>query len=140
MYSLESGGRSYGGSGSRPTSAIEPSAPLLRSSAAAWPQANPPISRYWAVISELASPAPAFLPGARPVRAEEDLQLLLHPRIENGENLVARLEHLVRRRNETPLSPAHDQNQQAALRHVQLAAPLPRDPAVVRQHHLDDLQ
>ena len=33
-YSLESGGRSYGGSGSRPASRISPSAPRLRSSAA----------------------------------------------------------------------------------------------------------
>src|SRR4051794_35062109 len=140
MYSLESGGRSYGGSRSRPTSTIEASAPLLRSSAAAWPQANPPISRYWAVISELASPAPAFLPGARSVRAEEDLQLLLQPRIENGENLVARLEDRVRSRHETAVSLPQDRDQQAPLRHVELADPLPRDPAVVRQHHLDDLQ
>ncbi len=45
-YSFDSGGRSYGGSGSRPTSMISPSAPCLRSSAAQVPAAiPPPISR-----------------------------------------------------------------------------------------------
>ena len=46
MYSLESGGRSYGGSGSRPTSRIDASPSRFLISAAQWADAMPPpISR-----------------------------------------------------------------------------------------------
>src|SRR5262245_16345694 len=125
-YSLVSGGRSYGGSLSRPTSTIFPSAPPLRSSAAQYPAANPPISRK------------SVRSGT--VRPEEDLQLFLQPRIEDGQHLVARLQDGVGGRHETSLPLTKNRNQQAALRHVEITNTHTRNAAVLTQHHLDDLQ
>src|SRR5512139_301316 len=106
---------------------MSPSAPRRRNSAAQCAEAiPPPISRCSTRCGT--------------VRAEEDLQLLLEPRVEHGQDLVAGLEHRVGRRHESALALAQDRDQQAALGHVEVADPHPGDAAVVGEQHLDDLE
>src|SRR3712207_1864981 len=66
-------------------------------------------------------------------------EVLLYGRIEHGEDFVAWLEHRVGPRDE-PGSLAQDRDQQAALRHLEVADPLAGGLGVGRQQHLDDLE
>src|SRR4051812_18287989 len=134
MYSFVSGGRSYGGSGSRPTSRIDPSAPRFRSSAAQCADAIPPPTSRKST-SRSATPAPRLVA----VRVEVGLQVVLAPRVEHREHLVARLEHRVRARHEPFALPQH-RDQQAPLGHRQVPNPLTGHGRGVGQLQLDDLQ
>src|SRR5918995_5452476 len=133
-YSFERGGRSYGGSGSLPTTMIEPPGSLFRSSAAQLPAAiPPPINRY----SALTLPHPSL---PNPIRAEVRLQIPLALGVEHRQHLVPRLQHRVGPRHESSLPLPQDADQERPIGHVQVPDPPPRHPRVVPQQHLDDLQ
>src|SRR3954451_18447593 len=86
-YPFDSGGRSYGGSCSRPTSSTDPSAPDSRSARAQEAAATPP------PISRKSAGRPATSGVARPaVRREARRDLVLEAGVEHEQHLVARLD------------------------------------------------
>src|SRR4051794_33317279 len=125
-YSFDSGGRSYGTCGSRPTRRIEPSAPRRRSVAAQCAAAMPPPtsrkSTSRSAIGRDPSPADPVLAAVRPVRPEVSLQLLLHPRIQDREHLVARLQDRLQIGHESRPVPQH-RDEQAPLRQLEIRDP-----------------
>src|SRR3954453_23804718 len=107
-YSLDSGGRSYGASASRPTTRIEPAPPSCRSVRAQLVEAGPP------PISRKSTSRPANeLGGLRLPAAglEHGGDLLLEPGVEHKEHLVALFDHRVRERHE-PRAVAQDRDEE----------------------------
>src|SRR5215211_8410715 len=116
-YSFDSGGRSYGGSASRPTIRIEPPAPSSRSVAAQLAAATPPpISRKSTSRSAMRGSG-----GARLARwLEHRRDLVLEPGVEHEQHLVALLDDRVGERDE-PGAVAEDRDHERALGDAEVA-------------------
>src|SRR5829696_1783618 len=128
-YPLDAGGRSYGGSGSRPTSSIwPPNSPSCSASAQAAPAAPPPT---------ISAPTSRSATGA--VRDEQLGDVVLEPRVEHDEHLVAGLDHAVGLRHEAG-AVAQDRDHERAVRQRELRDALARRDAAVPHDQLDDLQ
>src|SRR5436190_165622 len=133
-YAFDSGGRSYGGSFSRPTTSTDPEAPSERSvrahDAAAIP---PPISRkstWRSATSGVARPA---------VGVEARRDLVLEPGVEHQQHLVAGLDDRVGERHEAgPV--AQDRDDERTLRHADVLDHLPRRRRARQNLDLDDLE
>src|SRR3954468_13745864 len=122
-YDFESGGRSYGGSCSRPTTRTEPASrpPAARSSRAHEAAATPPpISRKSACRSATSG-------GARrlALRREAGRDLVLEPGVEHEQHLVACLDHRVGERDEAG-AVAQDRDDERPLRTPDVLHHLPR--------------
>src|SRR3954453_2367843 len=133
-YDFDSGGRSYGGSFSRPTTTTDPSAPPSRSArahdAAATP---PPISRksaWRSATSGVARPA---------VRSEARRDLVLEPGVEHEQDLVAGLHNRVGERHEAR-AVAQDRDHERALGHADVLDHLPGRRRSGQHLDLDDLE
>src|SRR4051812_30186360 len=117
MHFLDSSGRLYGGSGSRPTSRIEPSAPSSRSQRAQLPDARPPPIRRQATerAGSLCRSRLGLLV-ARPAEALGDL--VLEAGVQHQQQLVAGLYNRVGQRHEAG-AVTQDRDDQRAVRQAQ---------------------
>src|SRR5829696_1229742 len=128
-YPLDAGGRSYGGSGSRPTSRTEPpKPPSCSASAHAAPAAPPPT---------ISAPTSRSATGA--VRDEEAGDVLLEARVEHDQHLVAGLDHAVGLRHEAGAVAQH-RDHERAVRQAQVCDALVGRAAALADDKLDDLE
>src|SRR3954447_16160233 len=136
-YDFDSGGRSYGGACSRPTTRTDPASrpPTARNSRAQEPAATPPpISRKSACRSATSG-------GARrlALRREARGDLLLEPGVEHDQHLVAGLDHRIGKWHEAgPV--AQDRDDERALRNTDVLHHLPRGRRSRQHLDLDDLE
>src|SRR3954447_3012262 len=95
-YPFDSGGRSYGGSFSRPTTSTDPDDPAARSERAHEAAATPPpISRKSTCRSATSGGARGLVRGR-----EAGRDLVLEPGVEHEQDLVAGLDHRIGQRHE----------------------------------------
>src|SRR3954468_4992980 len=133
-YPFDSGGRSYGGSCSRPTTSPEPPAPPSRRARAHEAAATPPpISRKSAWRSATSGVARSA------VRREARRDLVLEAGVEHQQDLVARLDDRVGERHEArPV--AQDRDHERSLGHADVLHHLPGGGRARQHLDLDDLE
>src|SRR4051812_4154051 len=127
--SFEHGGRSYGGSASRPTSRTEPSKPRSRSSSAHEADATPPPTSRTSTSRSATGQRPGELRG-------DDV---LEPGVEHEQHLVARLDDRVLLGHEAAAVAQH-RDDQRPLGQLDLSHLAPRGRRVVAHLELDDLE
>src|SRR4051794_27187675 len=127
--SFEQGGRSYGGSASRPTSRTEPSNPRSRSSSAHEDDATPPPTSRTSTSRSATGERP------RELRGDD----VLEPGVQDEQHLVAGLDDGVLLGHEAAAVAQHADDQRA-LRQLDVGDLLPGGRRVVGDLELDDLE